>query len=157
MSFPFQSGQLTLASNLNQLYQSTSKYDTNVNFGGSVSSADSNSIGIHDTALLESGLYEHWRKYSSWNNTGGSVTSNSNLFTPTTTGVTVLKRGYYRCAMNLHFQSSDANVAIAARFAQNNVINGPVGLSGRTASSVDAASLSLNWTFFLRRDFDVHL
>ena len=80
------------------------------------------------------------------------VTSNSNLFTSTTTGVTVHKRGYYRCAVTLHFQTGTNNVTVAARLAKNNVIDGPVGLSNRIkafqASTLEAASLSLTWTFF---------
>ena len=150
MSFPFQSGQLTLASNRHQFYQSTGKYNGNINFGGEVPS--STTTGIHDTDLdSNTGLHDHWREYDSWNTTTG-VTSNSNLFTSTTTGVTVHKRGYYRCAVTLHFQTGTNNVTVAARLAKNNVIDGPVGLSNRikafAASTLEAASLSLTWTFF---------
>ena len=66
----------------------------------------------------------------------------------TTTGVTVLKRGYYRCAITLHLQCVANNVTVAARIAKNNVIDGPVGLSNRTAFSVEASSLSLSRIFF---------
>ena len=149
MSFPFQSGQLTLASNRHQFYQSTGKFNSNINFGGEVPS--SSTTGIHDTDLdSNTGLHEHWREYNSWNTTG--ITSNLNLFTPTTTGVTVIKRGYYRCAVTLHFQTDSNNVNVVARWAKNNVIDGPVGISNRVkpfaASSLEAASLSVSWIFF---------
>ena len=145
MSFPFQSGQLTLASNRHQFYQSTGTFNNLLNFGGEV--PDGTTDGIHDTALdSNTGLHDHWREYDCWNTSSG-VTSNSNLFTPTTTGVTVHKQGYYRCAVTLHLQCVTNNVTVAARLAKNNVIDGPVGLSNRTAFSVEASSLSLSWTF----------
>ena len=109
--------------------------------------------GIHDTDLdSNTGLHDHWREYNSWNTTGSSVTSSSTIFTATTTGVTVLKKGYYRCTMTLHFQTGTNNVTVAARWAKNNVIDGPVGMSNRIkafqASTLEAASLSLSWIFF---------
>ena len=142
MSFPFQSGQLTLASNRHQFYQSTGKFNSNINFGGEVPS--SSTTGLHDTDLdSNTGLHEHWREYNAWNSTGhASVISNSPIFTGTTTGVTVIKRGYYRCAVTLHFQTDTNNVNIAARWAKNNVIDGPVGISNRVkpfgASTLEA-------------------
>ena len=77
MSFPFQSGQLTLASNRHQFYQTTGKYNDNINFGGQVPS--SSITGIHDTDGENPNLgdYDHWREYDTWNTTG--ATSNSNF------------------------------------------------------------------------------
>ena len=102
----------TLVSNTHKFYQSTGKYNADINFGGEVPS--SSTTGIHDTGLdSNTGLHDHWREYDSWNNTGHTgVISNSNIFNSTTTGVTVIKRGYYRCAVTLHFQTDSNNVNI---------------------------------------------
>ena len=132
----------TLVSNNHKFYQSTGKYNADINFGGQIPT--SSVTGIHDTSLdANTGLHDHWRQYDSWNNTGHTgVISNSTIFTATTTGVSVIKQGYYRCAVNLHFQTGSNNVTIAARLALNNVIDGPVGISNRVkpfgASTLEA-------------------
>ena len=141
----------TLVSNNHKFYQSTGKYNADINFGGQIPT--SSVTGIHDTSLdSNTGLHDHWREYDSWNNSGHTgVISNSNIFNSTTTGATVIKRGYYRCAVNLHFQTDTAHIVIGARWAKNNVIDGPVGISNRVKTGglpLEAASLSVTWIFF---------
>ena len=141
----------TLVSNTHKFYQSTGKYNADINFGGQIPT--SSVTGIHDTSLdANTGLHDHWRQYDSWNNTGHTgVISNSTIFTATTTGVSVIKQGYYRCAVNLHFQTDTAHIVIGARWAKNNVIDGPVGISNRVKTGglpLEAASLSVTWIFF---------
>ena len=107
----------TLTTLVSNNHKFTGTYNNLLNFGGDV--PDGTSDGIHDTDLdSNTGLHDHWREYDSWNTTGSSVTSSSNIFTSTTTGVTVLKRGYYRCAITLHLQCVANNVTVASRIAK---------------------------------------